>query len=247
MNEALKIGLFAVGGYFLYEYLFAPATAVAAPASSVAAGTSIAPSGVVTTSSGATPATNVTGQVAKFAASGALMTSSQWNYYQNLDNPGGNIILGGPSIPSGNISYAQWQAAFNSLGAVIGPQPAAGLVSTSAQPVGVNAMAGLGHIINLDDLTTPSELGWGVGDDEFEYGLGVLLGAKPGAMKYGVRHETDARWVARGFSGLSSIVNAPENNAAYIDENVFIEAAATDGGLDASSQDFYLAAGLPIK
>lgn len=224
MNEALKIGLIGIGGYFLYEYLFGTSVIPVAAVATVASGTSIAPSGVVSTSIANTPATSISGNVAKFASSGALMTSSQWNYYQNLDNPGGNIILGGPNVPSGNISYAQWQAAFNAPGTVVGPQPSSAMATTG--------VTGLGHIINLNDLPTPSELGWGVGDDEFEYGLGNLInGARVGAL---------------GFRGLSGIVDAPENNAAYIDENVFIEAAATDGGLDASSQDFYLAAGLPI-
>ena len=230
MNEALKLALIGVGGYFLYEYFFGVSAASTPVTSAVGPSTtSIAPSGVVTTSSA--PATNASGQVAKFAASGALMTSSQWNYYQNLDNPGGNIILGGPNVPSGNISYAQWQAAFNSPGVVVGPQPTSSVAVNQTQPAGVTAvLAGLGHIINLNDLPIETQLGWGVGDDEFEYGLGrIMMGAKPGAM--------------RGFSG---IVDAPENNAAYIDEGVFIEAAGTDGGLDSSSQDFYLAAGLPV-
>jgi hypothetical protein len=222
MNEFVKIGLIGVGGYILYEYLFGtPAQAVVGNAPS----TSIAPTGVITTNVPVAPSVNLSagtlpgGQVAAKANAGAAMTVSQWNYYQNLDRPGGNIILGGPNIPSGNVIYADWQAAFNSAGAIVGPQP--------------SGVSGLGYILNLSDLPTPSEIGWGVGDDEFEYGLGNLLnGARVGSL---------------GFRGLGGIVDAPENNAAYIDQGVFLEAAATDGGLDSSSQDFYLAAGLPIK
>jgi hypothetical protein len=220
MNDFLKYALLGVGGYLVYEYLFGASSASPASAASVGSGSSIAPTGTVSTSVVSAPGTRSGGQVAAFASSGATMTSSQWNYYQNLDNPGGNIILGGPNVPGGNITYAQWMAAFNAPGTVVGPQP--------------GGVSGLGHLINLNNLPSQPEIGWGVGDDEFDYGLGYLImqGAKPGSMGH--------------FRGLSGIVDAPENNAAYIDENVFNEAAATNGGLDSSSQDFYLAAGLPV-
>lgn len=154
MNDGLKIALVGIGGYFLYEYLFAPATTVAAVAPTT--------SGVVSTPTIPVAMATTSNQIAQFAGNNSLMTVSQWNYYANQTNPGKvPIILGGVNDNNQPVSYAQYQAYFAAPGAIVGVQP---------------GVSGLGAIVNLVNMFKGAKVGSGFGEQEFlNQGLGTLV------------------------------------------------------------------------
>lgn len=152
MNDGLKIALVGIGGYFLYEYLFAAPVASTVPVSTT---------GVVATPPVPVSATS-SSQIAQFAANNSLMTVSQWNYYANQTNPGKvPIILGGVGDNNVPVTYAQYQGYFGSPGAIVGVQP---------------GVSGLGAIVNLVNMFKGTKLGSGFGEEEFlSNGLGTLV------------------------------------------------------------------------
>lgn len=145
--------LLAVAGFLGYEWL----VNVSATAASSSTGTT------PVTSQTATQTTALQAQV----ASGALLSISQWNYYNNLSNPGATIILGPTSYGDSPITYAQYQSAFQQSGVDLGPQP----------------LGGLGLIIDLQKMFAGVPMGQGFGAREFKAPLGYQLGYGMGVIE----------------------------------------------------------------
>jgi hypothetical protein len=247
-----KVLLVGVGGYILYEYLFAtPAASTAAVASTPT--TSIAPAGAITT----TPASPV---VVSAVAPGTVSTGNPT--VASVETPIGSLTAsqllaaasGDPAVVNGNATAYVWNwymyeltgvTPFLNLGgaytSLISAQTYLNAVHNylNGQPGGLTGLVrGLGEILNLSSLKTPSKIGWGVGDEEFlatvgsgAAGMGILAGARPGSLT---------------MRGLGILEDDAENNAAYIDEQPFIDAWGVDGGLDSTTTDFYLAAGIAV-
>lgn len=167
--------LLAVAGFLGYEWLVnASATAASSSTGTTPVTSQTATQTTATTGTTSVAPVTVAPAVLSNAtalqaqvASGALLSISLWNYYNNLSNPGATIILGPTSYGDLPITYAQYQSAFQQSGVDLGPQP----------------LGGLGLIIDLQKMFAGVPMGQGFGAREFKAPLGYQLGYGMGVIE----------------------------------------------------------------